>query len=308
MSQSNGGFNGPSEPNIPMTTGADGQYDSSAGYAVGQRPAFGRYPGSAAGYSGSVGGYPESSTGYLDPQVLPGWQADYYVPANEPRGSRMWGWIIAAAAVIGLVIGILFGADVLGNGGQPDPSPNTRAMPPSLPVTSATVTPESLHSTTATDPAITTPTSSPEPSASVSSTERLGERKARVDAVTIEALEYESNADDMIAGNPAKAHDEAENEQKVVGVKLKITNTGTASVDPYDDIGGPDLYAADGLSYARFGYEGDGSIADIGQLAAGDVVEAWVYFAVPQDFSPGGAELEMWSRADVETVRITLPD
>jgi len=210
--------------------------------------------------------------------------------------------------VIGLVVGILFGAGVLGSGGQPDPSPNTRAMPSSPPVTSVTVTPESLQSTATAEPTITTPASSPEPSATVSSTERLGERKARVDAVTIEAMEYESNADDVIAGNPAKAHDEVENGQKVVGVKLKITNTGTTSVDPYNDIGGPDLYAADGMSYVRFGYEGDGSIADIGHLAAGDEVEAWVYFAVPQDFSPSGAELEMWSRADVETVRIAVPD
>jgi len=302
MSQSNGGFGGQSAAGQPGRwvpqgsqaqgsqygqVGGPGQYGAS--YPSGQPGSFGQSGSYGAG--GYPGGYPGGPVGPGQPPA----GGAFGSGSSGRRGFPVWGWVLVAVAVVGVVVGILFATGVFGGGNkEADPTPTPSAVTES--------SPSSLSTTPSED------TTTPTQTATTPATEQLDDHSARVDDLTVETLEYNSDASETIANNPDQAGDEVSEGNKIVGVKVKVTNNGSKAVDPFFGIGGPFLYDSKGRDYMWFDYWGDGSIESVGMLSGGDEVEVWVYFEVPQDFSLDEAPFETWSPASYgTTIRLDIP-
>ncbi len=323
MSQSSGGFGGqesqrfappsqraagqqgtPQQPAVPGQPGqwvpqgsqpqgsqygpAGGPGQSGASYPSGQPGSFGQ--SGSYGVGAYPGGYP---VGPVGPGQPPAGGAFGSGPSGR-RGFPVWGWVLVAVAAVGVVVGILFAAGVFGGGDkEADPTPTPSAV--------AESSPSSLSTTPSED------TTTPTPTSTTPVAEKIDEYTARVNSLSFEAVEYNPDVTEQVLKDPSKALDSPTEGQKIVGVKFKIKNIGSEPMDPFSEVGGPYLITTDGELYPWFGYWGDGALILVGELSQGEEAEAWVYFDVPQDFSPESAKLQLWVHGDSERVRIAVP-
>jgi len=266
---------GGSQPGAPRLSGEQmfGQAGAPGNppYGVGQFGSSAQYPGGQYAVSG----------GYSSGQVPPG--------QYPPQKSRfpVWSWTLVGVAVVGIIVGVLFGLGVFRGGEQADPTPSPTTTSPAL------------------SPTTTSPT--PEPTSTPPGVERVDSTTVRVDSLTFEALEYNDDATDIITHDELNLYDELDEGWKVVGVKFKVTNVGSQSLHPYSGFGGPMLCTSN-TRYLLLRYFGVGTIAYVDTLDVGEEVEGWLYFSVPQDFSAESAELDFWSVEGQQEVYLPVPN
>ncbi|RTE48206.1 DUF4352 domain-containing protein [Actinobaculum sp. 352] len=289
----------PGQYGASYPSGQPGWFGQSGSYGAGG--GAGSYPGATGGQapsSGQFAGYGSYGAGaYPGGPVGPGQPLVGGVFGSGPSGRRgfpVWGWVLVAVAAVGVVVGILFATGVFGGGDK-------EADPTRTPSAVAESSPSSLSTTPSED------TTTPTPTSTTPVAEKIDEYTARVNSLNLEAVEYNPDATEQVLKDPSKVLDSPTEGQKIVGVKFKIKNIGSEPMDPFSDLGGPYFYTADGELYPWFGYWGDGALILVGELSQGEEAEAWVYFDVPQDFSPESAELQLWAHGDSERVRIAVP-
>ena len=269
---------GQGAPGYGQPTGGYGQ--QQAGYGQ-QQAGYGQYP-AAGGYRGPQPG------SYQQPGQYPpagGYPPGQFPPSQPPSGRRfpLWGWIVAAIAVVGVVVGILFATGVFGGDEEASPTSSATSTPTPTPAPSTSST---TPSPTPTPTTTTTPdsTETPEEAWTV---ERIDDHTARTNSIVVQVLEYNDNANDVVTkqvstspGDTAKP--DAGN--RFVGVKVKVTNDGDGPVFPALECMNLLLFEND-VPYLWIVAEGDDLLFDVTYMDSGEEAEGWIYYEVPESFS-----------------------
>ena len=266
----------PQQPAVPGQPGRwvpQGSQPQGQGSQYGQAGSYG-----AAGYPG--GGYSGSQMGPGGP-VGPGQPpagGAFGSGSSGRRGFPVWGWVLVAVAAVGVVVGILFATGVFGGGNkEADPTP---------------------------DPTPTTP----DPTPTGSTVERIDEHTAIVDDVTVKVLEFDSDATSVLeSAKASEVHDDLEEGDKLVRVKVRVTNGRSEPVRPYSDVGGLVLIDSEQQWYRDFGYYSEDALIKVYELAPGEQAEAVLYFALSKDFDTSVLAFELWSNEDYAHVQLELP-
>lgn len=267
-------------------------YAQQAQYAAAQYPAGQYGQGQPGQYGAPQGGYYDQQGNYVPPQYS-GQGGNWNPPGGQPPkkgGFPVWGWILAVVALIAIVVGVLFATGVLGGKDDPEPKPtptNTTQPAPSPTATSPSPSPSPTTTSPSPSPSPTTTSPAPNPNPGT-----INEGSAPVGSWTVESVEFNSNANDILSQGMLPTTPTAGN--KYIGVKLRFTNNGSAVADPYLSMYVSLTDESLSADYTEeWVFDRDDTMISIGDVQPGQTGEGWIFFQVPDGFS--GGVLEMWS-------------
>ena len=284
----------------PVGPGQPGGYGQPPQGAYGQQP-HGQNPPTGDGQ------YAGNQYGAGQPGQQQFGQADYYNPTppqygtpggqwNPPggpppakKGFPVWGWILLLIAIAAITVGVLFATGVLGGEDEPEPDPTPTQPAPTTPPSPSSTTPP-LPSPTPTVPDPTTPPPSTDPSPGGGAGSGINEGSVDVAYWQVEVVDYNPDANDILAEGFSAATPAAGN--KFIGVQLQMTNNGSEAADPYLDMfmsltddSLTELYSEKNT------FDRDDTVISIGNVEPGQSSEGWVFFEVPEDFSSGALDI-----------------